>query len=86
MLSRISSACIVQAGQVGPLYVNTKISMPYHQQQKDNSVKLGGRVGGRGRASENFKVHQFSRNGVQPLRILKKKLPKKSVGVSCDAT
>ena len=27
MLNWISSACIVQAGQAGPLYVNTKISM-----------------------------------------------------------
>ena len=27
MLNCISSACIVQAGQAGPLYVNTKISM-----------------------------------------------------------
>ena len=27
MLNWISSACIVLAGQAGPLYVNTKISM-----------------------------------------------------------
>ena len=27
MLNWISSACIVQAGQAGPLYVNTTISM-----------------------------------------------------------
>ena len=27
MLNWISSACIVQAGQAGPLYVNTPISM-----------------------------------------------------------
>ena len=28
MLNWITSACIEQAGQAGPLYVNTKISMP----------------------------------------------------------
>ena len=42
MLNWISSACIVEAGQAGPLYVNTTISMA--ESQELTYYKLGNKA------------------------------------------
>ena len=47
MLNWISSACIVLAGQAGPLYMNTTISMLLPQLKRMRFLSVGGGGGGR---------------------------------------